>query len=86
MMRTPWTRVIGEKLTVLQTADIGGDEQSELLAGTKSGAVHVLNVRSGEPLARVSPADSPVQQILSGGEGALVVHADGEVREIRLAP
>jgi len=83
-LNTVWTRVIGEKITAMASLDVGGDDRPELLAGTKSGALHVLETQSGEPLAMLAAVDSPVRQILPAGDGVLVVHGDGAVRKIRM--
>jgi len=69
-----WTRVTGEQLTQLAAVESG-----QVLAGTKTGAVIMLDGEGGGPLAHTAPTGSPVVQLMPDGNTTLIVHADGVV-------
>ncbi len=79
---TPWSQVIGERISALWAEDVTGDGGGELVVGAKSGAVHVLDALTGEVLGRTQATGSPIVSILAGEGCVLAVHADGIVETI----
>ena len=79
-----WARALGEGVTAMLGRRLG--KRDVVFVGSRAGSVHVLDMRTGEPLALARLPGPPVRAILPDAGGALACRADGVVLRVRLAP
>jgi len=90
-MNVAWHRNLGEKATTLLTADVDGDDDGELLVGTKAGNLFILNAEDGAQRAvYCQPHGSPIISLLvgdfddDGKKEILVVRQNGTLNLLAL--
>lgn len=80
-LNTEWVRIVGEKITALET--VGTAAGPQVWIGTQSGRVHVFAATTGAPIGATTATGSPVAHLTQSERTVQVVHADGLVQEVK---
>lgn len=81
-----WTVETSEKTRCLWSGDLDGDGQAEVAVGGRFGTLRILAADTGRVIASRSGSRAAVVRLLAQSPALWVVHADGVLERLTLAP